>query len=57
VDDLPVPNNLDFLALLNDTFRDAAASDRFCAPTSELNIEDLKNGCLARDAFLVNGWE
>jgi hypothetical protein len=57
VDDLPVPNNLDFLALLNNTFRDAATGDRFCAPTSELNIEDLKNRCLARDAFLVNGWE
>lgn len=57
MDNLPVPNDLDFLTLLNDTFRDAATGDSFSASTSELYIEDLKDGCLARDTLLVDARE
>lgn len=54
---LPVPNDLGLFALLNDALCDAAAGDSFGASTGELYLENLKDRRIARDMFLINGWE
>jgi len=57
VNDLPIPDNLGFFALVNDTFRDTAAGDSFSPSTREFYIEDLKDRCFARYPFLILGRE
>lgn len=54
VNDLTIPNNLNFLAFLNDTFRDTATSNRFHASTGKFDVKCLKDGCLPGDSSLVD---
>jgi len=57
MDDVSSPNDLDLLIPLDNTFRDTASGNSLSAPTRELNIENLKDRRLARDTFLIFGWE